>query len=92
MRSAHPRPRQPCRSRRMVSSSPSKVAALASEPHAKGATEHLTVLEGEFEVTAGEQRVRVKSGDLAKYAGDVAHCLANPGRRRRVAGRDVYLG
>jgi transcriptional regulator with XRE-family HTH domain len=57
---------------------------LASEPHAKGAREHLTVIEGEFEVQSGEQTVKVAAGATARYAADLPHRLKNPlGRASR---------
>jgi transcriptional regulator with XRE-family HTH domain len=54
--------------------------ALASEPHARGASEHLTVLEGVIEVAAGGASSHVRASDTARYAADVTHSLANPGR------------
>lgn len=50
-------------------------AVLASEPHPAGTMEHLTVLEGEMEVTSGATVRSVQSGDTARYPADVRHAL-----------------
>ena len=46
---------------------------LSSQPHAKGAREHLTVVEGRLEVTSGEATQTLGAGDTARYAADVPH-------------------
>jgi len=53
--------------------------ALHSQPHARGAREHLTVVEGTVEVTSGESVERLGAGDTARYAADVAHAIAAVG-------------
>lgn len=52
--------------------------ALISQPHARGAREQLTVLEGEIEVTSGTATDRLRAGDTARYAADVAHSITAP--------------
>jgi transcriptional regulator with XRE-family HTH domain len=54
--------------------------ALVSEPHARGASEHITMLEGEIEIAAGGASGHVRAGDTARYAADLTHSLANPGQ------------
>ncbi len=49
---------------------------LDSLPHARGAREHLSVIEGEVEVTSGAGTERLGPGDTARYAADVAHKIA----------------
>ena len=54
-------------------------AELASEPHEPGSREHLSVLAGEVEVVAGDDRQRLGPGETARYAVDQAHALRNAG-------------
>lgn len=51
--------------------------SLNSSPHARGTREHLTVLEGELEVAAGEEIQRVPTGATARYPADVDHGIRN---------------
>ncbi len=53
---------------------------LESQPHEPGSREHLSVLAGALEVCAGEHRTRLRAGETARYAVDVPHRIANPGR------------
>ena len=53
-----------------------KGGRLVSQPHARGATEHLTVIEGQAEVTSGAATSRLGVGDTARYAADVSHEIA----------------
>ncbi len=53
---------------------------LASQPHEPGSREHLSVHTGTLEVQAGGEKARVRHGETARYAVDVAHCIHNPGR------------
>lgn len=53
---------------------------LASQPHEPGSREHLSVQTGTLEVQAGSQTARVRRGETARYAVDVAHSIHNPGR------------
>jgi XRE family transcriptional regulator, regulator of sulfur utilization len=50
---------------------------LDSEPHARGTTEHLSVLEGELAVTVASERSIVQNGGIARYPVDVAHSIEN---------------
>ncbi|GFE49412.1 DNA-binding protein [Roseobacter cerasinus] len=52
---------------------------LDSQPHARGAREHLTVIEGALEVMSGDQRQALQAGDTARYAADVPHRIAAQG-------------
>ncbi|MGB3243446.1 MAG: helix-turn-helix domain-containing protein [Sulfitobacter sp.] len=52
---------------------------LDSQPHTRGAREHLTVLEGSVEVTSGDVTERLRAGDTARYAADVPHRIASVG-------------
>lgn len=54
--------------------------ALVSQPHAPGAREHLTVLQGTFEVEAGSSKQKLKHGETARYAGDQPHAIRNVGK------------
>lgn len=53
---------------------------LASQPHEPGSREHLTVLAGALEITAGAESARVRHGETARYTVDVAHRIHNPGK------------
>ncbi|WP_420585333.1 helix-turn-helix domain-containing protein [Ruegeria sp.] len=50
--------------------------ALTSQPHARGAREQLTVLEGAVRVTSGSAVSDLRQGDTARYAADVAHSIS----------------
>jgi transcriptional regulator with XRE-family HTH domain len=47
--------------------------SLKSKPHARGATEQLTVLQGRARVTSGTAISELVDGDTARYAADVLH-------------------
>lgn len=53
-----------------------KNGALNSHPHARGAQEQLTVLEGAVRVTSGSAAMELQQGDTARYAADVTHAIA----------------
>jgi transcriptional regulator with XRE-family HTH domain len=52
---------------------------LESEPHQAGTVEHLYVLKGELDVTAGDQTRRVKAGETLRFRGDRPHRIVNMG-------------
>ncbi|MEX0311305.1 MAG: cupin domain-containing protein, partial [Tateyamaria sp.] len=49
---------------------------LDSQPHARGAREHLTVIDGKLTVTSGGAKEKVGQGDTARYAADVPHRIS----------------
>ena len=51
--------------------------ALVSAPHAAGAMEHVTVIEGELEVVSGTTGARAPAHGVARYPADVPHALRN---------------
>ncbi len=53
---------------------------LASEPHEAGTQEHLSVLGGALTVRSGADERRVRHGETARYAADVAHSISNAGK------------
>ncbi len=53
---------------------------LESQPHEPGSREHLTVLAGALDVQAGTESSRIRHGDTARYAVDIAHAIRNPGK------------
>ena len=57
---------------------------LKSQPHARGAVEHLTVLEGRVEVMSGTATTEIAAGDTARYAADVPHEIAAVNGRARI--------
>lgn len=59
--------------------------ALESEAHEPGSREHLSVLSGELEVSAGGSRLLVKAGETARYAVDGAHAIRNVGKKAATA-------
>ena len=46
---------------------------LDSQPHRRGAREHLTVIDGKLIVTSGDATQKIGQGDTARYAADVPH-------------------
>lgn len=59
--------------------------ALESAAHEPGSREHLSVLGGELEVTAGGSRQLVKTGETARYAVDGAHAIRNLSKKAATA-------
>ena len=59
--------------------------ALESEPHEPGSREHLSVLAGTLEVTAGAVTTRLKVGETARYAVDLPHAIRNVGKSQAQA-------
>lgn len=53
-----------------------KGGALNSQPHARGAREQLTVLEGAVKVTSGSAVSELSQGDTARYAADIVHSIS----------------
>lgn len=56
--------------------------ALNSQPHARGAREQLTVLQGAVRVTSGSAVSELSHGDTARYAADIAHSISAKGPAR----------
>ncbi|WP_299413937.1 XRE family transcriptional regulator [uncultured Sulfitobacter sp.] len=52
-----------------------KGGQLDSQPHARGAREHLSVFEGTLEVTSAEATTLLNAGDTARYAADTRHAI-----------------
>ncbi len=50
---------------------------LKSEPHTPRTNEHLTLLEGEVELTTGDEIGIVKQGETARYRADKPHSITN---------------
>ncbi|MDK3017695.1 helix-turn-helix domain-containing protein [Pseudodonghicola flavimaris] len=48
---------------------------LISQPHQRGATEQLTVLEGQVQVGSGAASDTLTAGDTARYAADIPHAI-----------------
>lgn len=55
---------------------------LDSKPHARGAREHLTVIEGVIDVTSGDNTSRLEAGDTARYSADQPHQICAIGAAR----------
>ena len=51
---------------------------LDSQPHRRGAREHLTVVEGYVVVTSGHTTEELNAGDTARYNADIAHSISAP--------------
>ncbi|MEL6966868.1 MAG: XRE family transcriptional regulator [Pseudomonadota bacterium] len=58
--------------------------ALKSQPHPRGTSEQLTVLDGRVRVTSGAASSEVERGDTARYAADVPHEIVAVGGAARV--------
>lgn len=56
-------------------------ARLESSPHAMGAAEHFTAWTEGFEIVSGDSSTSLKTGETARYAADVDHCIANRSKR-----------
>lgn len=50
-------------------------SALESDPHAAGAREHLTVIEGRLSLRSGTAEADLNPGDTARYAADCPHAI-----------------
>jgi len=48
---------------------------LDSKAHARGAREHLSVIEGTLDITSAEATSRLSTGDTARYPADVPHAI-----------------
>jgi transcriptional regulator with XRE-family HTH domain len=59
-----------------------KDGVLDSLPHAQGAREHLTVIEGHLTVTSGDAVEQLSEGDTARYAADIPHKINACGSAR----------
>jgi transcriptional regulator with XRE-family HTH domain len=57
----------------------SQGGVLDSQPHTRGAREHLTVIEGQVTVLSGEDSAVLNAGDTARYAADVPHRITAMG-------------
>lgn len=55
--------------------------ALESAAHEPGSREHLSVLSGQLEVSAGGQTQALGQGETARYAVDGPHAIRNPGKQ-----------
>lgn len=55
-------------------------ATHASEPHAPGTGESVTVLVGQLRLRVGDEVHELTAGDAACFVADVAHSYENPGR------------
>ena len=51
--------------------------ALTSAPHAPRTREHFTALTDGLAITSGETTTALTSGEVARYAADVPHAIAN---------------
>jgi len=65
---------------------------LISSPHTQRTTEHLTVLRGVLDVTAGNETETVNSGETARYAADQPHEIRNPTKEDARALLVVLMG
>ncbi len=54
-------------------------AVLDSQPLLPGAREHLSVLSGRLQVSAGTHSAALVAGETARYAVDQPHAIRNPG-------------
>jgi transcriptional regulator with XRE-family HTH domain len=50
---------------------------LTSDAHARGSSEHLTVLDGELTVISADTSATVGTGAIARYPADVPHAIRN---------------
>ena len=57
---------------------------LVSDPHGPGASEQLTVLDGQILVRSGQAEESLGPGDTARYAADLPHRIAAQGGPARV--------
>jgi transcriptional regulator with XRE-family HTH domain len=57
-------------------------AALVSAPHTRGTQEHLTLLDGELVVVAGEESNVIKAGATARYPADMDHTIRNDSKHK----------
>jgi transcriptional regulator with XRE-family HTH domain len=55
---------------------------LDSKPHARGAREHLSVIEGVVDISSADRSSRLQAGDTARYPADVPHSITAVGAAR----------
>ena len=48
---------------------------LDSQPHTRGAREHLTIIEGTVILQSGDTETTIQTGDTARYPADVPHAI-----------------
>ena len=58
--------------------------SLISQPHARNASEQLMVLGGKIRVVSGSAEEDLETGDTARYAADVHHCIEAMGGPARI--------
>jgi len=56
-----------------------KGGALVSEPHQNGCQEHLSLLSGNIEISAGKDSKNLSEGDTARYRADCPHAIRSLG-------------
>jgi quercetin dioxygenase-like cupin family protein len=49
---------------------------LDSQPHTRGAREHLSVFEGTVRITSGDAVKTLAAGDTGRYSADVQHSIS----------------
>jgi quercetin dioxygenase-like cupin family protein len=54
-----------------------KNSVLASEPHAAGTEEFITVIDGRVAVEIGDKRALLEEGDSMHYHADIHHIIRN---------------
>ncbi len=55
------------------------MGVLESDPHPPGTVEHLYLLSGQIDVTAGDDTRRAKAGEALRFRGDLPHKIVNVG-------------
>ena len=65
---------------------------LNSDPHPARTMEHLTVLEGEVEVSTGAENGIVRSGETARYGADQPHHIKNKSKKEARALLVMMMG
>ncbi|MEO0400619.1 MAG: XRE family transcriptional regulator [Pseudomonadota bacterium] len=56
-------------------------ASLQSAAHDAGAEEHLTAIDGAFEVVSGDATAHIEAGGTARYAADKPHAIKNAAKK-----------
>lgn len=58
---------------------------LESEPHPSGSVENLSVIQGRVEVSVGDEKFPVGTGETARYRADRPHRIVNAGNGKALA-------
>ena len=66
--------------------------SLDAQPHMAGTEEYVTVFSGEVEISAGDERFTLATGDSLRFRADTEHSYKNPGECDAWLSMVIYYG